>query len=340
MTYQNLLRNKHLNNVMQIKAKYSAQSDDELFLQELNQLLKPAHDAHLIEPACEKHATIHVIGSPRSGTTLLTQLVASEFNVGFINNLSAAFWLAPAYGIRLARKLNRYQFESNLRSDFGQTNAIGEPHEFGRFWRELLGYSDMSEPCESHEKAIDWNRVKAVQASMLNANDGPMLFKSFLVAWHLKKFSEVMEKSLFVWIRRDLLENALSLLKTRRDYAASLDEWVGLRPKACSTNDFPTVHQQVAAQVYFVNSRIEQQLNDIDVSRWALVDYAMLCSDPNSELDRIFLKAQGLDATIKRRSLSILAQRESKPSNDADVGDIVKLQAAFDEIRDNQESVS
>ena len=53
----------------------------------------------------EDQTSIHIIGAPRSGTTLLSQLLLSYTQVGYINNLIAAFWNAPLYGIHLSKKL-------------------------------------------------------------------------------------------------------------------------------------------------------------------------------------------------------------------------------------------
>ena len=45
-------------------------------------------------------------------------------------------------------------------SDFGRTDAIGQPHEFGYFWTDLLGYPEMAAQDDDFEQSIDWQRMR------------------------------------------------------------------------------------------------------------------------------------------------------------------------------------
>ena len=73
-------------------------------LTSMNEQLSVSQDEILLDLQ-EKFATIHILGAPRSGTTLVSQLIPSELPIGYINNLIAAFWKAPIYGVELSKKL-------------------------------------------------------------------------------------------------------------------------------------------------------------------------------------------------------------------------------------------
>jgi hypothetical protein len=60
---------------------------------------------------------VFVLGVPRSGTTLTSQLLAYCLDAGYVNNAAARFWLAPVHGIRLARLIAGDRGERSFRSD-------------------------------------------------------------------------------------------------------------------------------------------------------------------------------------------------------------------------------
>ena len=97
--------------VQPLAAGFRKDPAEESFLDDLNLRLATFHDAEVTEQP-EHFPTLHVVGPPRSGTTLLMQLLAAHLEVGYINNLIASFWRVPLYGIRLSKKVNRRNFGS------------------------------------------------------------------------------------------------------------------------------------------------------------------------------------------------------------------------------------
>src|SRR5215831_17612554 len=101
--------------------RYRKDPSAERFIAHLNATLRAAHDAELADlPAGEP--IIHVVGVPRSGTTLAMQLLSCAYEIGYVDNLAATFWQAPLYGIRLSRKLLGRK-SSAFNSDFGRTSG-------------------------------------------------------------------------------------------------------------------------------------------------------------------------------------------------------------------------
>ena len=68
----------------------------------LNEYLRP-RELELYRDREIEHALVFVVGLPRSGTTLLTQVLAYCLDAGYVNNFAARFWLAPVHGLRLSR---------------------------------------------------------------------------------------------------------------------------------------------------------------------------------------------------------------------------------------------
>jgi ABC-type oligopeptide transport system ATPase subunit len=63
-----------------------------------------ATDAEIVAAAKLAHAHEFIVGLPRSGTTLLSQLLAYSLDAGYTTNFAARFWLAPVHGLRLGRR--------------------------------------------------------------------------------------------------------------------------------------------------------------------------------------------------------------------------------------------
>jgi hypothetical protein len=256
---------------------------DEAFLGELNHALAEFEDASY-EDFPEAYPTLHVIGAPRSGTTLLYQVLASGLDVGYVNNLVAAFWRAPVTGLRLARKLGLDRLESSFDSSFGRTAGVSEPHEFGYFWNYHLGYPDLAERDSGHEATIDWGRLARVIVNMSACIDKPISFKPMLLIWHLEALARTMPRTCYVWIRRERRDTALSLLKMRRSLRGTEHEWASLRPAAVSDDDPPW--RQVAAQVVLLERRIARAADALGPDRVLQVHYDELCSAPMAVLER------------------------------------------------------
>ena len=90
------------------------------------------------------YTPIFIIGLPRSGSTLLSQLITQIYDIGYINNLVARFWSNPIIGIKLSQEFDLANYKSLLNSSYGVTSLINEPHEFGYYWNQWF-YSNQTQ---------------------------------------------------------------------------------------------------------------------------------------------------------------------------------------------------
>ncbi len=270
----------------ELAAPFAKDPAGEEFLERLNAILAPHADAELAD-LDEEYPTLHVVGVPRSGTTLLYQLVASGLEVGYVNNLVAATWRAPVYGLRLSRKLGLERPESSFESSFGRTQGIAEPHEFGYFWNDHLRYPGLAEQPPGHDATIDWPYLRRVLLNMAHENRGPMAFKPMLLTWHLEPMLEHMPRTCYVWIRRDLKQNALSLLDMRRSLYGSYDGWASLRPGGPDWLAEEPPWRQVAAQVTALDRTIEHALERLGPAHVLSLRYEELCASPRETVERV-----------------------------------------------------
>ena len=280
-----------------LAAAFAKDPADEHFLATLNERLAPHELADYAE-IDEHWPTIHVIGPPRSGTTLATQLIAAHLDVGCINNLVAAFWAAPVHGIRLAKKLLPIPAPSSYASRYGRTETISEPHEFGYFWSALLGYREMVEPSAEQIAAVDWARVRRTLLNMCAAYGRPTLFKSFMAGFYLSGLLPALPRTCVIRMRRDPVDNALSIVKMRHSYAADPSVWVSLRPREHAWLQHESLACQAAGQVVFTHAAIDRGLAAVEHAHVLDVDYARMCSDPGAFLAEVQALVAGAGAEL------------------------------------------
>lgn len=258
----------------------------EEFIESFNDYLVPFEQYRYRELE-EKLPNVHVIGVPRSGTTLLLQLIISHFSVGYINNFIARFWKAPVSGIRISRNLWGDDYKSELSSELGSTDRVRGPNEFNYFWYDMLGYRGHLQKSDEQAAKIDWQRVAKVLKNMTWAFEKPIVFKSFMLGWHARWLQQQLDKTCFIWIRRDPTDNALSLLDMRRKLFGTIDKWASFKPKNYDALKELSPYEQVAGQVFYLEKAYEKQLKKLPESNYVVFDYKDICREPQRALKTI-----------------------------------------------------
>ena len=192
-----------------------------------------------------------VIGAPRSGTTLLTQLLAYCFDFGYITNLAARFWLNPVIGIRLSREILG-DTEPSFKSHYANTSHAGDIHEFGQFWMSHLGLSSAQdvdwmvpdEECAS----LTLRALRAIQSQFRV----PIVMKGIYPAYAYEWMNDHFDiRWISIW--RDPLDACLSILESRRKKKKSSNDWFGWHiPKSDRWGmDLGSPYTQIVHQVRF-----------------------------------------------------------------------------------------
>ena len=275
------------------------------FLAKMNAALAGPHDLELSDPG-PAPPTLHVVGAPRTGTTLLTQLVAAHLDVGFVDHVAASFWRAPLFGLRLSRKLFGADREISYRSQYGRTSNVQEPHEFGYFWRDLLGYRDMTAGTVEDD-GIDWTKTRSVLRSMTADEERPIVFKSFLFGLHVARATAEIPETCFVWMRRDPVATAMSILRFREGFAGDRDTWVSVRPADYDRLRSLPRAEQVVAQIRETERVLQSGIERADPANVLILDYSDLCTAPGEALDQVIALLAGQGTPVTRRSEPPLA---------------------------------
>jgi hypothetical protein len=268
-------------------------------LTDVNAMLAPLQTE--IESTCSAplKPVILIIGPPRSGTTLVSQLLAASGRVGYVSNFLARFWLAPAVGARIERALgvgdtcHRFDFDST----YGRTSGWKQPHEFGRFWDRWFNFEQETHWVDDAlRERVDANGLRRSVASLEREYGQPMVFKNNTwCTFQADLLAEILPTAVVVACTRDPLYVAQSLLLGRRRLLGDDTIWWSVRPSGFAWIRRRAPLEQVALQAVHIDREMRKSLASIASGRIVWAPYGSVCTDPIGTVTRL-LDAVGIEA--------------------------------------------
>jgi len=262
------------------------------------------HFDMLTAPAYEtqfKYPPIFFLGAPRSGTTLIYQVVTDRFDVAYLSNRHCQFFGAPALAERLFRPLNNKTC-SDYTSYHGQTKGLSSPSECGEWWYRFF----RREPAFVTLVDADEKKMGNFRRSLLALTEvagKPVVFKNLYASLRLEAISKHIPEALFIVIKRNELDNSHSLLEGRMRTLGRYDQWWGVPPPNVEKLKLLEPAQQAVGQVRGMCNVIDKAMESglIDSRRVLTLEYEKFCADVYSsvrELEKFFM-THGL--TVSRR---------------------------------------
>ena len=233
---------------------------------------------------------VYIVGAPRTGTTLLSQLISRHLDVGYVSNILARFWARPSVGVFLSQAIlgDNPDAAPAFESTHGRTANPAGPHEFGYFWRHWLRL----DACRTHHltpediASVDApGLTRALEEELLGASGKPFVFKTVVAGFCARFLTQIHPRSLFVYVDRNARDVARSLLRCRMERYGNYHTWWSLKPStwpfACDTPG-----EEAALQVTHCCAEILDELNSPSVNSIHLT-YQDICTDPQGVLERI-----------------------------------------------------
>ena len=271
-------------------AKYRKEHHSDQVLSDANNALVPLERGFASGFQAPHYPTLFIVGAPRSGTTLLSQLLITRFEIGYINNIAARFWMAPSVGALLAQTLkDSYRPPAvGFKSDLGATPEYEGPHEFGFFWRRWFDYGETHQLSAEQTDAIDKEFLKQEVAAIENVFNQPLLFKNVpALSLQVDFLAATFPNAIFVHCRRDPLYTAQSLLLSRLKYYENRNSWFSIKPKEYVWLEDRPYAEQIAGQIFYTLQKIEKDFSSLAPSRHITIQYESLCENPEVELGRV-----------------------------------------------------
>lgn len=282
-----------------------------------NRLLQPLEWALLSRYPPSGQTIVFIVGSPRSGTTLLYQLMARFLDVGYVSNEIARYWLAPLYAsIRRQERLATERRVIDFSSSLGSAVGSSAPHEFTYFWHFWSGFFSHDDLTEDELGRIDWSSIRRELGGLASWWRGPLVLKALThVNYSIPRVLHQLPEARFLAIGREEEFVVQSILKAREQRYGSEEHWWSLRPRDFKEWLGRSPVEQVAHQVRDVERGVRAGLEAVPRQARLLTTYEDLVRKPHRELERIadFCGAQLVSA-------SRLAGLELKNKNEWRVG--------------------
>lgn len=278
-------------------------------------------------------AIVWVVGTPRSGTTLMAETLAAAADVGYVDNVAARFPQQPEVGMLLSASLAAATAGARGADDdtfeIGRTRGPRGTHEFGFFWTRMLGLTDAA-PHRLDDAArarVDEDALRIELHRMVAVADRPFLVRNVICGLNAAVLARVHPRSVFVEMRREPAPTAASILDCRRRHAGGSRGWWSLRPSTWTPSappppGEPTDHDpdpqaaaEVARQVVDLHRDLEGEQARVErdtPARWRRVDYAALCRDPAGVLGTVAEDVAALGDRLDLR-LDGVRSREVRP---------------------------
>lgn len=293
----------------ELTERYKKQEDDELFLKKFNFTLSELENEYIVSQKESHQPILFICGPPRSGTTLLTQVLAQSGLFTYADNFIARFWRVPFVGLYLEKLIGLRETLNHIgysfQSDLGRTAGILDPHEFTYFWRYWLKHDgDIDVIPLTKLSDIDIEGLRKEVNAMVSIHNKPVFFKTYITLINPLILHNIFHSAYFIVFKRDLLANALSIFSAREEYFGDRNKWWSIKPSNYHAVKDLTPEEQIIGQLMGIYSEIETQIKDFP-EKTLDIAYEDLADNPREILKKIalFLNLADFDETIMKHTI-------------------------------------
>ncbi|MDG6348299.1 sulfotransferase [Luteimonas sp. 8-5] len=286
-------------------------------LEKLSLSLIPAREPHII----------FLIAPPRSGSTVCYQALVHSLQPMYLSNLWNLLYQLPLLGGLLSR-LKCTGHASSFSSTRGFVEGLCGPAEGLRFWSYWFGHG-LSDPGPAGRPPPEAGtaHVRAV-LGCLSRPERPFVAGYIGHTLVVEELIRLFPAAVFVHLRRDLADNAMSILAIRRELPGGAD--FSVQPSEWNAHRGGGAHQEAAAQAWLLDRRVRLAL---DPARTIELRYEDLCANPAAEVGRVveFCNARGFRLEMKAQLPERLG---AGPRMAADSEDLRRIKEILGELDD------
>ncbi|MEP3561479.1 MAG: sulfotransferase [Marinobacter sp.] len=206
-------------------------------------------------------APTFIIGAPRTGSTILYQALTNAYQFAYIDNTACTWHRNLRFGLWLSQKKWGNTPHNNFKADHGNTSKFGghAPSECGQFWYRWL---PRDRHFIDHDEVTD-RMVQEIREEVLGASgylQRPLLFKNLNAGQRLRLIKKAFPDAKIIFVRRDPRFVTRSILKARKKVGTPTNQWWSIMPS--NVNDLLQLPEpeMCAAQVYYLERQIEEDL--------------------------------------------------------------------------------
>jgi Sulfotransferase family len=301
----------------------------EALLKDINASLWVSEEKYLGQYQTSQFPVLLIMGPLRSGTTLILQWLANAGLVAYPTNLLSRFYGAPIIGAKIQRLLTdpRYNFRDELgdfvrhveyKSENGKTKGALAPNEFWHFWRRFLSEPDRDVWMDDELKqSMDAKTMLAELFGVMDVFQKPFAAKGMLFNYNIPFLDSIIDKVLFVQIKRDPVANVASVLEARKRQFGSENVWYSFKiPEYEQLKSLDAI-DQAAGQVHYINKAVEKGLAKVYESRKLVVQYEDFCRNPKLIFNQTIEKLKLADCIYSGPKQFNLTRKTKYPGRSA-----------------------
>lgn len=234
-----------------------------------------------------EHAPVFIVGPPRTGSTLLYQLLVRRYRWCYFSNAMNRFPRTPLALAKLTLPLGGFEAPGDFRSEYGQTNGWFAPSQGRALWAALLPESPSAvepEAVPGDVKQHIRTNVRALQA---------VCGRPFINKWppnsvRVRLLADIFPDALFVRISRAIEPTVASILRGRQELCRRGSGWFSVKPpgyREIMHKRSPA--EQAAWQIAAIERAIDEGTAAVGAERFSRVRYEELTTRPRAVLDAI-----------------------------------------------------
>lgn len=233
-----------------------------------------------------QYPVLIIIGAPRTGSTLLYQLITSYLKVTYLDNFVYIGREIPFLSYLMSRKLFGNRTHHSFTSTYGSTYDLHEPSEAGNLWRKWMpqGVNYIQ------EKDIEEDKLKLFSdfiRAVSNKSESVFVIKNLYFSQRLRYLKASGLNVKLIYLRRNPVYTAQSIYMARNQTLKDIDQWWSVGPKNYEVLKDLEVYQQIAGQVYYIEKQIESDLQLFDKQDVMYIRYEDLENNVYPILSRI-----------------------------------------------------
>ena len=234
-----------------------------------------------------KYPPIFIIGAPRSGSTLLCQVLTDAFDVAYLCNYHCDFFGMPAVAERLKKPLKKRK-KSDYSSKYGKVEGIASPAECGEWWYRFFP----RDPAYVTLNTVNRKKMQYFRRSLLaltSSTSKPVLLKNLYASIRLGAISKIVPEALYIVITRNEFYNACSILEGRMQALGCYDTWWSVPPSDVKKLKKLPPEEQAVQQIRGIQRDINTAIQDgsIDKKNILQIKYETFCTDVHGSMKNI-----------------------------------------------------
>lgn len=268
---------------------------------------------------------LFVCGPPRSGTSLVTQVLLAHLPVEYLSNVTALFPRAPLIAERLLRPRLR-PWRPAFHSYYGRVAALRGPNDSLQLWDRWLGHDRTR--VRDALTAEESDAMRRFFGAMERLAGRPFVGKNNNLNLQAGAVGKAMPTARFLCLTRDPLFLAQALLRARREIHGADDMTYGLpAPEPPGADPIESVCRQV---VYHQRGALAQQAL-LGPERFRFLAYEEFCADPAATV----LLAAGNLGIAEHDVCPVAPATRFSPSNRARLseGEFARLRATLERMQ-------